>query len=183
MQIYCELCKKELNNKNSKRCIKCSKITHGKTLQQHYCKVCNKKISATCAIYGKGFCRSCWQLGEKNPMFGRVGARNPMFGVRGKDNPHYTNGRWKTKYGYIQIYALTHPFNVSGYMLEHRLVMEKHLGRYLKPEEIVHHINGIKDDNRIENLMLFPTASAHHLFRHLGQTTFICKFCEKNQKE
>jgi len=42
--------------------------------------------------------------------------------------------------------------------------MEKHIGRYLTPEEVVHHINEIKTDNRIENLMLFKNANEHTKF-------------------
>jgi hypothetical protein len=71
----------------------------------------------------------------------------------GEKNPYWRGGKSKV-HGYIIIYLPEHPFNNGGYVREHRLKMEKKLGRYLKQGEDVHHINGIRDDNRLKNLQL-----------------------------
>lgn len=95
----------------------------------------------------------------------------------GKKNPKttgYNNGMWKengraTKNlnGYVYVKSHNHPNrNKQDYIKEHRLVMEKHLGRYLTREEVVHHINGIKNDNRIENLTVFKSSGEHSAHHH-----------------
>jgi len=72
-------------------------------------------------------------------------------------NPGWKGGRTHHKSGYIKILAKDHPRADSrgGYVMEHIVVMERHLGRYLEPHERVHHKNGRRDDNRIENLELW----------------------------
>lgn len=78
-----------------------------------------------------------------------------------KDKHHnWNNGIYNNHAGYRMLSTKDHP-SKQKYVMEHRLVMEKHLGRYLKPNEVIHHINEIKTDNRIENLKLCSSQAEH----------------------
>lgn len=79
----------------------------------------------------------------------------------GDGNPKWRGGKLITDAGYVLIYAPDHPHQCKGYVPEHRLVMEKHLGRILEPSECVHHFNHKRSDNRIENLELMDSWAQH----------------------
>src|SRR3990167_10881635 len=70
-----------------------------------------------------------------------------------KNNSNWKGGKTKYSDGYIVIKDPLHPFSdKNGYVREHRLIVEKSLNRFLDPQEVIHHINGKRDDNRLENL-------------------------------
>jgi len=78
----------------------------------------------------------------------------------GKNHWNWKGGKILRR-GYILIRNPEHPNSCNGYILEHRFLVEKHIGRYLGKHEIVHHINGNPRDNRIDNLKLCSSVGEH----------------------
>lgn len=80
----------------------------------------------------------------------------------GHRNRAWKGGTWVDANGYVMEHSPTHPHRTSnGYMCKHRLVMEKECGRYLRPGEVVHHIDGNPANNSPSNLQLFASNADH----------------------
>jgi len=122
-----------------------------------------------CDICGKKFKRKYHRVIRAKKQYCSVECRKKrIISEETKEKLRLWNlkgGRSKNQYGYILIYRPEHPLkNHAGYIFEHRLIMEKYLGRYLTKDEVVHHINKNVEDNRIENLMLFECNGKHQKY-------------------
>lgn len=80
-------------------------------------------------------------------------------------SPRWKGGQIKNWAGYILVRSPNHPHaDKRGYVFQHRLIVEKQIGRYLKPKEVTHHINKTGDDNRLPNLIAFKNNGLHRKF-------------------
>lgn len=101
----------------------------------------------------------------------RLGIETHRTGPRSGDQHTGWKGGIKIVKGYRYIYQPNHPnATKQGYVSEHRLAMEKKIGRLLLRTEVVHHLNGDPADNRPENLGLYPNNSEHIRMTLKGQT-------------
>lgn len=110
--------------------------------------------------------------GRKRKPFTEEHRRKISESLKGKfSRPTRFGGhRKKRADGYIYIYCPNHPYaSAEGYVMEHVLVMEAQVGRYITREYVVHHKNHIRDDNRIENLELMTFSE--HAKLHLEERT------------
>ena len=88
---------------------------------------------------------------------GYCGTHYAQWQTGGELKPIHEPGEWSKgslTHGYRKLFR-TLPSGKKEQILEHRLIMQEHVGRELLPEETVHHINGVRDDNRLENLELW----------------------------
>ncbi len=123
-----------------------------------YTKICQNCKGNKANMYA----RLCWNCYLPTKKTRKVGSRS------------FTEVK-----GYIVVYNPDHPnANHHGYVLEHRIVMEKKIGRYLESNELVHHINGDKHDNRPENLMIV-SRKYHPSLHETPKEDKNCKLCGK----
>jgi len=95
---------------------------------------------------------------------------NTIKAHRGHRSTAWKGGRIKDKFGYVLLWKPEHPnAKIGGYIHEHRFIMSEYLGRPLESYEFIHHKNGIRDDNRLENLEL--------LTKNVHRGRVICPHC------
>ena len=102
--------------------------------------------------------------------------------LRGEKHPSWKGGRNKDKHGYIRINAPDHPRARSGAVSEHILVWEQAHCRLLPLDWVVHHINGIRDDNRPENLLAVPKSNHHYALLLQGLRAHIRRLEAENKR-
>lgn len=110
-----------------------------------------------------------------------------MAKCRGADHPRWNGGR-KQSHGYISVFMPTHPrATASGYMLEHLLIAERALGRFLPTVVEVHHVNEQRGDNRNQNLVICEDCQYHKTLHQRKRAVeagvpahwLKCKFCKQ----
>lgn len=111
-------------------------------------------------------CKKARKLGLRRDY--NVTFKNRSIQRKGQKSSNWKGGRKKTSKGYIQVMHPNHPrADSSGYVFEHILVFENETGISVPKGCCIHHINGNKEDNRIENLCLM-TVGAHTVMHHSG---------------
>lgn len=166
MERTCSKCgvQPAVNRKGQARCDGCKQLARRSRVRKQYeavervCPVCSRSWTG----YQNGPCGTCRSRGfskaHRHPCAkcGVTISVNATHCRSCRPRPlHLRNGGRVRSNGYVLLYTPGHPRARRNYVSEHTLVMEELLGRYLLPNENVHHRNGIRSDNRRENLELW----------------------------
>lgn len=154
--------------RNMHPCEKCGGPCH----RDHViCKKCYETLKAK----GEQNCKICGQpLYKRNEtgLCNACGCREAGVNHRAENSPYWKGGK-SMSHGYVYVYAPGHPratFNKNR-VFEHILVWEKAHGQLLPDGLVVHHLNGIKTDNRAENLIAITQCEHMRLHRNQRRET------------
>lgn len=155
----CAVCGKVLVAKQAVYCSRECIAVGRTTLEERPCESCGKPMKVQPHQFGKR--RACSRA-----------CNDDLKRIKGP------GARLRLATGYISVYYPSHPNAMKdGRVLEHRLVMEKHIGRYLRRDEEINHINHVRDDNRIENLEIVGRG------QHARESNAWGKKMRQNQRE
>jgi hypothetical protein len=129
---------------------------------KHTPEACAKISAARKGQLKSAKTRAKMSVAQKGHLVSPEARKKMAMAKCGNKSNHWKGGRILCNNAYVSLFRPNHPFaDGKGYVREHRLFMEAHIGRVLLPTELVHHINGDTGDNRIENLMLFSSNNEH----------------------
>ena len=138
----------------------CPQCRSGKEKDKHASRKYRWKHHNNCVDCGKRItsnaqrCRSCSHT--------RIGKNQ-----RGVNNPRWKGGKRYETDGYVRVLNKSHPKAAkSGYVLEHILVWEEANKMPVPDGHVIHHLNGIRNDNRISNLVALPRRKHHGELMH-----------------
>lgn len=127
------------------------------------CKICRKLITTSKNIFCSRECYAKYLATDKDRLLHCSNIATLGGQSRWKEHEYSYHAN-----GYIMIKSLEHPYkNKRGYVYAHRLKKEKEIGRNLFPSEVVHHRDGNKLNNNIDNLEIFKTTNEHTRFHGL----------------
>ena len=165
MKYFSEETRKKMSESAKRRCANPDWITVQRTRGT---KLDTEKVKS---LYGSGMTQTevaeipgvsqkvVCKFMKRNNIPARKAAKRDQIGAR---NSYWRGGKTQDEFGYVMVQCKEHPraSKCGGYVPEHILVAEKKIGRYLTENEVVHHINGRKWDNKPENLAVM-TKSEH----------------------
>lgn len=189
----CSNCGKEVKifhkDRAQRKHIFCSKKCEGEYRKKNnkenaVCPICKRKFHIRPSSLHDGSIHCCSkECSIELRKIRMSGENNHQYGLKGELNSSYKGGERINVGGYILVYSPGNPFrNSDDYVLEHRLVAEKYLlneensviingEKYLKPEYVVHHIDGNRRNNEVSNLVVMTRNEHTQLHMNLRKNS------------